>query len=116
GAFELPEPGPRHPDFDDSAWQQFQVGDSWGGYDRVAWFRATVEVPAARRDRELALRFLVGPRDGGDSTAETLLYVNGEALQGIDIWHEEAWLPPEAYEDGRVHVALRSWSGVLGVP
>src|SRR5690606_30119237 len=76
GAFELPEPGPRHPDFDDSAWQQFQVGDSWGGYDRVAWFRATVEVPAARRDRELALRFLVGPRDGGDSTAETLLYVN----------------------------------------
>ena len=116
GAFELPEPGPRHPDFDDSAWQQFQVGDSWGGYDRVAWFRATVEVPTAWRDRDIALRFLVGPRDGGDSTAETLLYVNGEALQGIDIWHEEAWLPPEAYEDGRVHVALRSWSGVLGVP
>src|SRR5690606_34580144 len=47
---------------------------------------------------------------------ETLLYVNGEALQGIDIWHEEAWLPPESYANGRVHIALRAWSGVLGVP
>ena len=26
-------------DFDDSAWQDFKLWDTWGGYDRVAWFR-----------------------------------------------------------------------------
>ncbi|HLU82196.1 MAG TPA: alpha-mannosidase, partial [Trueperaceae bacterium] len=108
--------GAEQPGFDDTGWAPFNVGDFWGGYDKVAWFRTTVDVPAAWRDRKLALRFLVGPRDGGDSTAETLLHVNGHALQGIDIWHEEAWLPPEEYASGSVQVALRCWSGVLGVP
>src|SRR5680860_533382 len=108
--------GAQLPAFDDAAWSEFTVGETWGGYDKVAWFRTTLEVPDEWRGRKLALRFLVGPRDGGGSTAETLLYVNGRALQGIDVWHEEAWLPPASYEGGRVHLALRAWSGVLGVP
>jgi alpha-mannosidase len=66
--------------------------------------------------RKLALRFLVGPRDGGGSTAETLLYVNGWPLQGIDIWHEEAWLPPEHLQGDSIPIALRAWCGVLDVP
>jgi alpha-mannosidase len=104
------------PDFDDSDWSDFTIGSFWGGYDKIAWFRAHVPIPQHLRGKKLALRFLVGPRDGGDSTAETLLYVNGKALQGIDIWHEEAWLPPEEIIDDCVVIALRSWSGVLGVP
>jgi alpha-mannosidase len=68
------------------------------------------------KDHKIALRLLVGPRDGGGSTAETLLYVNGRPLQGIDIWHEEAWLPPELLEDGCILIALKAWSGVLDVP
>ena len=27
-------------DFDDRAWNDFQVGGLWGGYDKIAWFRA----------------------------------------------------------------------------
>lgn len=103
-------------DLDDSNWQDFSVGDFWGGYDKVAWFRTTVPRPKHLKDRKLALRFLVGPRDGGNSTAETLLYVNGEPLQGIDIWHEEAWLPPEHRTKDSLKIALKAWSGVLGVP
>ncbi|MDQ3396870.1 MAG: alpha-mannosidase [Deinococcota bacterium] len=111
------DPGGAHlPNFDDRAWQDFAIGSFWGGYDVVAWFRAVVVVPEPLMDKKLALRFLVGPRDGGESTAETLLYVNGEPLQAIDIWHEEAWLPPEHVRGGRVHLALKAWSGVLGVP
>ena len=82
--------GAEHPDFDDSAWTEFRVGSFWGGYDITAWFRAYVTIPPHLRDKKLALRFLVGPRDGGNSTAETMLYVNGHALQAIDVWHEEA--------------------------
>lgn len=31
---------------------------------------------------------------------EALLYANGELLQGLDIRHENAWLPPEVTERG----------------
>jgi alpha-mannosidase len=108
--------GAERPDFHDEAWADFQVGDSWGGYDVVAWFRARVAIPPGWQKRKLALRFLVGPRDGGDSTAETMLYVNGRPLQAFDAWHEEAWLPPEFLQGGEINVALKAWSGVLGVP
>ncbi len=103
-------------DFDDRDWPEFRVGDTWGGYDVTAWFRARVQVPESFRAGKLALRFLVGPRDGGDSTAESLLYVNGSPLQGIDVWHTEAWLPPECLQGDELLVALKAWSGVLGVP
>ncbi|HET7658724.1 MAG TPA: alpha-mannosidase, partial [Bacillales bacterium] len=108
--------GAHRPEFDDSEWKNFQIGEFWGGYDKVAWFRTTVFVPIDWRDQKLALRFLVGPRDGGNSTAETLLYVNGKPLQAIDVWHEDAWIPPELLEKGKLSIALKAWSGVLGVP
>jgi alpha-mannosidase len=103
-------------DFDDREWSDFHIGNYWGGYDVTAWFRALVPVPYEWKGQKVALRFLVGPRDGGGSTAETLLYINGHSLQGIDIWHEEAWLPPEVLHEGCVLVALKAWSGVLNVP
>ncbi|MGH2523656.1 MAG: alpha-mannosidase, partial [Anaerolineales bacterium] len=34
----------------------------------------------------------------------------------LDVWHEEAWLPPEQVRAGKVTLALKAWSGVLGVP
>ncbi|HET7615528.1 MAG TPA: alpha-mannosidase, partial [Bacillales bacterium] len=108
--------GAHAPEFDDSSWRDFQVGETWGGYDKVAWFRTKVEIPEEWKNQKVVLRFLVGPRDGGGSTAETLLYVNGKPLQGIDIWHEEAWLPPELLKDGGIDIALKAWSSVLKVP
>lgn len=108
--------GAEQPAFDDSGWDDFQLMDYWGGYDAIAWFRARVPIPEGWKEHKLALRFLVGPRDGGGSTAETMLYVNGSRLQAIDIWHEEAWLPPEQIQGDSLFVALRSWSGVLDVP
>ena len=83
------------PDYDDCWWQDFKLWDTWGGYDKVAWFRTRIKVPEAFRGGQIALKFLVGPRDGGDSTAETLLYLDGKPIQGIDIWHEEALLETE---------------------
>jgi len=108
--------GAEHPDFDDSAWPLFRVGEFWGGYDVTAWFRAWVQVPSGWENSRLGLHLVVGPPDGGGSTAESLLYVNGDLLQGIDAWHSEAWLPPEHLQAGRIHVAVKAWSGVLEVP
>lgn len=108
--------GAHEPNFNDEKWSDFQLGDYWGGYDKTAWFRTKVSIPDEWRGQRIVLRFLVGPRDGGGSTAETLLYVNGQPLQGIDIWHEEAWIPPEFLKTGEIHIALKAWSGVLDVP
>lgn len=114
--FEGECPGAERPEFDDRQWDDFKVGGFWGGYDIVAWFRAHVPIPPEMRQHELALHLIVGPRDGGESTAETLVYVNGIPLQGLDMWHEEVWLPPELLQQNEITVALKAWSGVLGVP
>jgi alpha-mannosidase len=104
------------PHFDDHTWEDFPVGGLWGGYDKVAWFRACVSIPPEWRDEKLVLRFRVGPRDGYGSTAETQLYVNSFPLQAIDVWHEEAWLPQEYVQSEDILVALRAWSGIFRIP
>ena len=103
-------------DYDDSAWQDFRLWDTWGGYDRVAWFRTKLAVPEDFRGKQLAIRLLPGPRDGGDSTAEGLLYVNGAPVQGIDIWHDEALLEEKLCGEKELSLALKVWSGVLVPP
>lgn len=103
-------------DFNDKDWQDFRLWDTWGGYDKVAWFRTTVKIPESFQNSQIALKLLVGPRDGGDSTAETLLYVNGHPVQGMDIWHEEALLEEELCNQEELHLALKAWSGVLVPP
>ncbi len=109
-------PGAERPDFDDTGWQDFAIGSDWGGRDKTAWFRTQLIVPDGWLGQKVALRLRVGPRDGGGSTAESLLYVNGKPLQGLDVWHEEAWLPPEEMQAGIVHIAIKAWSGVIDVP
>ena len=104
------------PEYDDSGWADFRLWDTWGGYDKVAWFRTTVEIPESFKDGTIAVKLLVGPRDGGDSTAETLLYINGSAVQGIDIWHEEALLEETFNREEKLQLSLKAWSGVLVPP
>lgn len=104
------------PEYDDSGWADFRLWDTWGGYDKVAWFRTTVKIPESFRDSRMAVKLLVGPRDGGDSTAETLLYINGSAVQGIDIWHEEALLEETFNKETKLQLSLKAWSGVLVPP
>ncbi len=38
--------GAHDPQFDDRDWESFTTGDAWGGYDVLAWFRATVPIPS----------------------------------------------------------------------
>jgi alpha-mannosidase len=108
--------GAHLPSYDDQNWQDFQVGSLWGGYDVVAWFRARIIIPPEWIYERIYLRFLLGPRDEGESTAEAMLYINGEMLQGLDVWHEEAWIPSERFQAGEISVAIKAWSGVLKVP
>lgn len=109
-------PGAQAPDFDDRARADFPLGGLWGGYEKIAWFRPCVPIPKEWREEKTVLRFLVGPRDGYSSTAETQLYVNGVPLQAIDVCHEEAWLPSEYTQLDEIVVALRAWNGIYLTP
>ncbi|MBI4786269.1 MAG: alpha-mannosidase [Chloroflexi bacterium] len=109
-------PGAERPEFDDGAWADFALMDYWGGYDVTAWFRARAAIPSEWQGQKLALRLRVGPPEGGESAAETMLYVNGHPLQGLDVWHEEAWLPPDLLPGEEISIALKAWNGVVGVP
>ncbi len=42
--------------------------------------------------------------------------MNGVPLQGIDVWHEEAWLPRDLLPREELGVALQAWSGTIRVP
>lgn len=103
-------------EYDDSCWQDFRLQDTWGGYDRVAWFRTTVKIPKHLLNKTLALRLAPGPRAGGGSTAEGLLYIDAVPVQAVDIWHEEVLLEKELCEKETLSLALKVWSGVLDVP
>jgi alpha-mannosidase len=109
-------PGAEKEDFDDSQWDLFQIGERWGGYDQIAWFRTRIPIPEDWRNQKLVIRILTGPRDGYGSAAESQLYVNGFPLQALDVWHEEAWLPLEYASLKKLKIALRSWSGMYQIP
>lgn len=103
-------------DYDDSSWSEFHLWETWGGYDKVAWFRKKVTVPESMKGKTLAFRFVPGPRDGGGSTAEGMVYIDEKPYQAIDIWHEEVLLDEETCRKDELPVALKIWSGVLNIP
>jgi len=109
--------GAHQPDFDDSSWAEFRVGQHWGGRDRIHWFRTTVTVPAEWRGKKAALYLVVGAGDaGGLRGAESLAYIDGCPVQGIDANHPEVLLRPEWLEAGRFQLAIKSWSGMQDEP
>lgn len=73
-------------------------------------------MPKHLRGKKLAVRLVPGPRAGGGSTAEGLLYIDAVPVQAVDIWHEEVLLEEALCDKETLSLALKVWSGVLDVP
>ncbi len=105
--------GAHRPEFDDSQWQEFKVGSSWGGRDQTHWFRTTTVVPEEWREGKVALYLAVGAgQAGGLRGAESLAYINGLPVQGLDANHAEILILPEWKEAGEIHLAIKAFSGL----
>ncbi len=105
--------GAHLPEFDDSQWNDFKVGGAWGGRDQTHWFRTTVTIPEEWRDAKVALYLAVGAGEtGGLRGAESLAYINGLPVQGLDVNHAEVLLLPEWMEAGEFHLAIKAFSGL----
>lgn len=107
------EPGVHAPEYDDSNWSDFAVGSSWGGRDQIHWFRKKVTIPQSWKGQKVALYLAVGAgQEGGLRGSESLAYINGMPVQGLDANHAEILLTEEWIEAGEIQLAIKAFSGL----
>lgn len=106
---------PADADTDSREWEPFEAEKMhWYGPDRHYWFRTTYTVP-----RELAgkpvwfcVRTQIEEWDDGKNP-QFLLFVNGEPLQGLDMFHREVLLAKSAVAGETYTLELQSYTGIL---
>ncbi len=94
---------------DDAGWTTVEKPHHWGGRDVKATIRARFHLPAEWRGEAVALRVELSRGldvSGPDATA----YIDGEARQGVDIYHHEILLPADLAPGEHV-LALEAYSG-----
>ncbi|MDK2907476.1 MAG: alpha-mannosidase [Petrotoga sp.] len=106
------------PEFNNSInWKKIEKEEKWGGYDKVFWFRKNIELPENIGEERLFLRVSlekVGDLDVIPDYPESLLFVNGQFVQGIDKYHKEAIISPKIVQGNVLRIYLRSWTGLRG--
>jgi alpha-mannosidase len=111
--------GVEKPDFDDSDWELFSVGDFWGGRDVTCWFRIPLEISQELANEKLALiiqpgkRFVFKASEGGDYREyELMIYLDGEPLQSVDIRRNEIPIWDKVKPSGKYVLAIEAFSGL----
>jgi alpha-mannosidase len=98
---------------DSSNWRTFKRGDSWGGVDAHYWFKTKVVISEALEGKSIVYIIRTGREGGWDIyNPQFLLYVNGEASQGLDVNHRIALLSEEAKVGKEYELDLFAYSGV----
>ncbi|HWQ12310.1 MAG TPA: alpha-mannosidase [Roseiflexaceae bacterium] len=116
-----PPPPPDHP-----AWRPLRRGEVWGGDPhnpdkpevRIPWgmpadgghnhwLRATLRVPPEWRGQ--TVRLLMQWEGSGQASVESILYIDGQAVAGIDEPHPAAILPAWTHE-GEHEVLIRAYA------
>ncbi|MCL2527878.1 MAG: alpha-mannosidase, partial [Defluviitaleaceae bacterium] len=90
-------------------------GGKWGGYDRTAWFKPEITIPEGFSQPGTKPAFtlkVIKSKNWDITNIECLLYVNGKATQGLDMWHTEAFLSESQLEEGKLDIALKAWAGL----
>ncbi len=103
------------PDFKKLTGKDFKVGESWGGKDKSCWFRAEVIVPEDWKLEQGNIYLEVIPgkaHPGGLSGVESLLYLNGRPLQGLDRNHTLVKLNEKDLKNRKLVVAVKAFSGL----
>ncbi|NOY59467.1 MAG: alpha-mannosidase, partial [Calditrichaeota bacterium] len=111
--------GAEQPQFDDSNWDRFSVGQSWGGRDVICWFRMPFQAPEDMPRGKLAAiiqpgkRFFFKAAEGGDLREyELLIYLDGQPLQSVDVRRNEIPLWDKVLP-GETHLlAIEAFSGL----
>jgi alpha-mannosidase len=98
----------------DGSWQTIHVGDLWKGRDRYIWLRVNVKIPSEWKGSTVLGLFDFGKTGGGGNSGfESLLYLNGNPYQGVDMNHQEVFFD-EKLAGSTIELCFRLWSGLEG--
>ena len=101
-------------DLDDGGWPLIEPGDCWGELCQDFTLRTTFTMPADWQS-PVALFLPIG-NARQFVHPEALAYIDGDALQGVNAYHQEILLSPR-WRDGATHVlALYGWFGIKNAP
>lgn len=96
------------------AWNTMKVGETWSGRDCYLWLHKEVIVPAHWDNKRVVGIFDFGNTGAGNNSGfESLLYLNEQPYQGVDVNHKEVFLK-EDLVGKKVSFTFRLWSGLEG--
>ncbi|TWD90219.1 alpha-mannosidase [Neobacillus bataviensis] len=99
---------------EDGPWKTMNVGDRWEGRDKYIWLKTLIQIPEQWGQQNIVGVFDFGKTGGGNNSGfESLLYVNGEPYQGVDMNHQEVFLDG-SYSGTTIEMCFRLWSGLEG--
>jgi len=102
-------------DFTKLKGEDFRVGGIWGGKDITCWFKTQTVVPEAWKLKEgsIYLEIIAGSGHAGNlNGAESLLYLNGKALQGLDHNHSLVKLGKKELENKNLEIVIKAFGGL----
>lgn len=86
----------------------------WYGPDEHYWFQIDIEVPASFAGKPLWLYVRTQIEEWDDAkNPQFLLFVNEQAVQGIDMNHREVLLDGSAVAGQKLRIDLQSYTGTL---
>ncbi len=95
-------------------WYTLETGDIWKGRDKYLWLHREVEIPAEWKGKKILGIFDFGNTGAGNNSGfESMLYVNGNMYQGVDVNHKEVFLD-DSLCGTSVDLTFRLWSGLEG--
>ena len=84
-------------------WQVFEKNQRIGGKDGHFWFRADFKTPEPVKGKRLFLNLVTGSDGRWDArNPQSILYLNGRMIQGMDINHTDLSLEPDTQY--RLHI------------
>ena len=106
---------PAEADADEAPWEEFhQKVTRWYGPDEHYWFRAAYKVPESldRKTLRLHVKTQIEEWDDGKNP-QFLLFINGEAAQGLDMNHRTVQLDTHANARDVWNFDLQGYTGTL---
>ncbi len=100
---------------DGNPWQEFECKTMhWYGKDRHYWFKTVYTVPEELSGKRIWLHVSTQIDEWDDAkNPQFLLFVNGKAIQGIDMNHREVLLPGTAQAGEEILLELQAYTGIL---
>ena len=106
---------PQDAEADDGEWKDFDCKTMhWYGPDRHYWFKAVYKVPEELAGKRMWMRVRTQINEWDDAkNPQFLLFINGCAIQGMDMNHKEALLRESAVAGEELTIELQSYTGTL---